>query len=210
VLPRPWRWVDKWGEGSMSRTRAVQTHWDWKTETGEEQSQEHAHNFLWHQVECSQRICPCRPNSNFHKLLWCFMMTAWKCFKTSPRTSATRELAVASWQRTISHFLFHKGIFYQKKHDCRPRPTLLTWLGLLRLFYVSLIEERCICMKCTTLRVTVASRPKDWFWPDGSTSPGNYGWLYMSLSTTHPHSNRRWHTLLFICLIFPVKGFMQW
>jgi hypothetical protein len=27
----------------------------------------------------------------------------------------------------------------------------------------------------TTLRVMVASRPKVIFWPDGSTSPGNYG-----------------------------------
>jgi hypothetical protein len=27
--------------------------------------------------------------------------------------------------------------------------------------------------------VMVASRPKIIFWPDGSTSPGNYGWLFV-------------------------------
>jgi hypothetical protein len=30
---------------------------------------------------------------------------------------------------TTHHFLFHKGIFDQKQHDCHPPPTLLAWLG---------------------------------------------------------------------------------
>jgi hypothetical protein len=33
----------------------------------------------------------------------------------------------------------------------------------------------------TTSRVMVASRPKLSFWPDGSTSPGNYGWLSVAV-----------------------------
>jgi hypothetical protein len=38
----------------------------------------------------------------------------------------TKELAVASRQRTLSNCLFHQGIFDQKKkHDCHPTPTLL-------------------------------------------------------------------------------------
>jgi hypothetical protein len=34
-------------------------------------------------------------------------------------------LAVASWQHTFSHFLFHLAIFFYQTHDCRPPPTLL-------------------------------------------------------------------------------------
>jgi hypothetical protein len=33
--------------------------------------------------------------------------------------------------------------------------------------------------KRTTSRVMVASRPKVSLWPEGSTSPGNYGWLFV-------------------------------
>jgi hypothetical protein len=40
-----------------------------------------------------------------------------------------KKLVVASWQHTVSHFLFHRGIFYQNQHDCHPPPTLLAWLG---------------------------------------------------------------------------------
>jgi hypothetical protein len=57
------------------------------------------------------------------------METAWKCVKTSPR-----NLAVESWQCTLSHFLLHQGIIYQKQHGCHPPHTLHTWLGPLRIF----------------------------------------------------------------------------
>jgi hypothetical protein len=35
--------------------------------------------------------------------------------------------------------------------------------------------------KGTTSRVMVVSRSKVSFWPDGSTSPGNYGWLFVHM-----------------------------
>jgi hypothetical protein len=110
----------------MEKSRSTETK---KDDTGEEQSQENAHHFLWHQGDCSKRICPSKLNSHFRILPWCFMVTAWKCVKTWPRNLTTKELAVISQQHTISHFIFHQGIFYQKQHDCLAPtdPTRLTW-----------------------------------------------------------------------------------
>jgi hypothetical protein len=90
----------------MEKSKLTKTE---KGKTGEQQSQEHAHRFLWHQGNCSQRICPGRPNGQFRILLWRFTVTVWRCAKTSP--------------------LFHQGIFDQKQHDCHPPPTRHTGLG---------------------------------------------------------------------------------
>jgi hypothetical protein len=54
----------------MSRTWKSQTHQDRKKgKKGEEQRQEHAHHFLCHQGDYSQRIRPDNPNSQFCILL---------------------------------------------------------------------------------------------------------------------------------------------
>jgi hypothetical protein len=46
--------------------------------------------------------------------------------------------------------------------------------------------------KGTISRVIVARRPKVSFWPDGSTSPGNYGWLFVILTCYRLLSVKYW------------------
>jgi hypothetical protein len=94
-------------------------------ETSGEKSEEHSRNFIWHQGVCSQIVHPGLTSSQFGIILWRFKATAWKCAKPSLQTLATRELAVASRQRTFSHFLFQQIIFYQKQYDCRAQTTLI-------------------------------------------------------------------------------------
>jgi hypothetical protein len=87
-----------------------------KDETCEEQSQEHAHNFLCHQRGCSQRIRPGRPKSQFCILLWYFIAIMKICedFALNVGGKRTGCLIMAT---TISHFLFHQkcGILYDNK-----------------------------------------------------------------------------------------------
>jgi hypothetical protein len=93
------------GEESMSRTlvMACSVEGRLKKETGEKQSQGHSRHSLWQQGDCSQRICPGRPNSQFRILLWHFTATAWKCAKTLstklPIYKSTRYF-VDFWCRT--------------------------------------------------------------------------------------------------------------
>jgi hypothetical protein len=114
VRQRPWQWLDKflgkkaWALHVKSRLAEAE-----QGETCEEQRQEHAHHFLWHQGHCSQGICP--------GTYYCFMVTVWKCAKTLPQTLATKVLAVASRQHRSNISFFIKK-YFTKKHNCHPPP----------------------------------------------------------------------------------------
>jgi hypothetical protein len=119
-------WLWSWDKATiplMEKSKLTKTE---KGEICEEQSQEHAYLFLWHHGIFRKKFV--KPNSQF-RILLCV-----KCAKTLPRTLATKELIVTSWQCTVSHFHFHQGSFDQKQHDCCSPPTLLAWLGSLWLF----------------------------------------------------------------------------
>jgi hypothetical protein len=98
------------GEESLSRTRKVQTHRDRKWRDRWRATKKHEHHFLWHQGDCSKRICPVRTNRQLRIMLWSFTATLWKFAKTSPRNLETNELSVALRKRIVSRFLLHHGI----------------------------------------------------------------------------------------------------
>ena len=75
---RPWDKATILPVENLHVTKAKKGH------TGEKQSQEHDHHFLWHQGDFAQRICPNRPNCEFRVLLLSFAETAWKSAKISP------------------------------------------------------------------------------------------------------------------------------
>lgn len=87
-----------------------------KVQTHREQSQEHVHQFLWDQEDCSQRIHPCGPCSWFCKLLWHFTANQWKMQRLGPELWWQKELHVPSQKHTIPRFLSHQAIFYQTTH----------------------------------------------------------------------------------------------
>jgi hypothetical protein len=68
-----------------------------------------------------------------------FMATMWKFVKTVPQPLTTKELALASWQCTISHFLFH-NITWQLSPIY---PTHLTWPLMTLLCIVPFWHNRC-------------------------------------------------------------------
>jgi hypothetical protein len=94
------------GEESMSHTRKVQTHGDWKKKVRQVKSKVKIMLIIFFDIKwiVHKKIYPVGPNNEVRILLWLFTMAAWMCAKISPRTLATKELAVASRQHTLKFF----------------------------------------------------------------------------------------------------------
>jgi hypothetical protein len=116
VRRRPWRWLNKRSEKKAwalhGKSKLTETERD---DTCEEQIQEHAQHFIWHQGDCSQRIRPNRLNSQFRTLLWRFTATAWKCAQTSSRNFTTKDWLLHP-DTALSYTSFSPGIFWQKNN----------------------------------------------------------------------------------------------
>jgi hypothetical protein len=78
-----------------------------------------------------------RPNREFRVLLRCFVATAWKLSKTSPRTLTRLDLVASPWQRTVSHFRPHPAVSGEIKCCFYPSPTVLNLFDILWLLTFS-------------------------------------------------------------------------
>jgi hypothetical protein len=133
VQQRLWQWLDIWGRQHEPYTENLNSLRPKKVR--EVKSKVRSMFIIFFDIKgIVKKIHPGRPNSQFCILLWCFMVTAWKCTMTLPQTLATKELVVASRQHTVSHFLFHCEILTKNNMAVIPSHTLL--------FSVSPIEDK--------------------------------------------------------------------
>jgi hypothetical protein len=135
----PWQWLDK---HSGNRAWAVQECLNGmlgsgqteKGETDEEQIREHAHNFLWHQGNCSQRIRSGRPNSQLRILLWLLQWLCENVWRLHPEVWRQKNWLLHHDNTTLP---FSTGNFLPKtKWLLYPtHPTHLTWSPVTFLYF---------------------------------------------------------------------------
>jgi hypothetical protein len=117
-------------EERNSRTRKVKTHRDWKSKTGEKQSQEHTHYFLLHQGDWlfTKDSSWQAKQSILHSTVTFYGDCAKMCTDFAPNFGVKRA---GSCIMTMHHLTisFHQGIFDQKIWPLSPtHPTLLCFL----------------------------------------------------------------------------------
>jgi hypothetical protein len=105
-------------QSNSSPNGKVLIHWDQKGETGEEQSQVHAHHFLWHEGDYSQRICPGRPNSQFPNAIVTFYGDCMRICEDFALNFGDRRTGCCIM--TTHHITL---LFYQNQHYCCPHPS---------------------------------------------------------------------------------------
>jgi hypothetical protein len=94
----------EFGEESVTCTRKVRTYQTEKSDTGEGQSQEHAHNFLCHR--------PDRPNNSIpHNTVTFYGDCVKKCEDFAPKFGDKKTGSCIATMR-VSNFLFYRRIFY--------------------------------------------------------------------------------------------------
>jgi hypothetical protein len=104
---RPWQWLD-----SMSCTREVQTHRDRKMQDRWRAKSRKCSSISFPWRGFSTKYSSWQDTQSVPHPTVTFTATTRKSTKTSPRTLATKELAVASWQP--SHSSFISGNFLPK------------------------------------------------------------------------------------------------
>jgi hypothetical protein len=149
-----------------------------KGDTGEDQSQEHAHHFLWNQGDCSQIIYRVRPNSQFREDFAPNFGDKWPgCYITT-----TYHLKLP----------FTPGNSFYQKHDSSPHLPYFSLVSRCRHNEVSepdsqavlntLTEhdfrdefkkcqrrwKRCIHAEGIISRVMIAKTPRVSFWPNST------------------------------------------
>jgi hypothetical protein len=114
-------------EASMSRTWKVQNCWDqkiwdrWRTKS---RACTYFFFFFTSRGLLTKNLSWQAKQSTLY-ITMTFYSGYMKMYKDFTANFGDKKLAVASRQYTISHFLFHLGIFDPKQHDCHPPPTLL-------------------------------------------------------------------------------------